>query len=159
MSKSQAKPAAKTAAAPAAAPAAKEEAKEEKVSLAKSRGPRGVPDTAKITVLADKNPKRAGSKAAKVFDCYKTGMSTGEFCDAVEKLDEELRSYATPCMVYDAKHGFISIEGYDPGEIVEARVPKEKAPKAEKAPKEKVPKKDPKAKAQADQEAEEEKVD
>jgi len=151
MAKSHVKPAAKTAAAkkqpakvevgpemgkvakniaavaeaPKSAPA-----KEAKVPLAKMRGPRGVAETAKIHLLSKDNPKRPGSKASQVFACYKDGMTVGAFCDAVDATPQ--KGQATPNLVYDAGHGFISIDGYDPGEIIK---PKERAPKVEKAPK------------------------
>lgn len=107
----------------------------EKAATPRTRGPRGVPESAVITVLVDANPKREGSKAATVFSHYQTGMTIGEFADALDAAG--LGKESTPNLVYDAKHGFITIEGYDPGEVVK---PKEKAPKAEKpakAPKKK----------------------
>lgn len=121
--------AAKTAAAaPAPAQAPKKEAK---VPLAKMRGPRGVPETAKIHKISTDNPKRAGSKAAAAFACYKEGMTVGAFCDAVNAAGQD--GMGTPNLVYDTKHGFISIEGYDPGEIIKAKEKVAKAPKTEKA--------------------------
>ncbi len=91
----------------------------------KSRGPRGTVETAKITLLAKSNPKRPNSKAFAAFSNYRDGMTIAEFADAVGKE-------ATGHLVYDAKHGSISIEGYDPGAII---TPKPKAEKKEKAPK------------------------
>jgi len=102
------------------------EAAEQVVAAARSRGPRGVPETAVITVLADSNPKREDSQSHIDFAKYATGMTVGEFCDAVGKR-------ATPHLVYDAAHGFISIEGYDPERVV-AKPKKEKAEKPAKAP-------------------------
>lgn len=107
----------------AAAPEAKEPA-------IRTRGPRGVPETAVITVLADKNPKRAASKAFAAFENYRNGMTVKEFCDAVGKE-------ATAHLVYDTSHGFINIEGYTPGAIF---TPKVREPKAPKEPKAKKPK-------------------
>jgi hypothetical protein len=100
------------------------EAAETAIAVARSRGPRGTVETAVISLLVDANPKRAGSKAEAVFSNYRSGMTIAEFCDAVGKE-------ATPNLVYDAAHGFIAIEGYDPEQVVK----KEKAPKAEKAAK------------------------
>lgn len=94
----------------------------------KQRGPRGTEESATITLLAAANPKRTGSKAAGVFDTYKTGMTVKEFADAVGKE-------ATGHLVYDAKHGFISIAGYDPGAIIVAKPKEPKAPKEPKVPK------------------------
>jgi len=107
----------------------------------RSRGPRGTEESNKISLIAKENPKRPGSKAFAVFSNYVDGMTIKEFADAVGKE-------ATPNLVYDAKHGFISIEGYDPGAII---TPK---PKAEKAPKEPKPKKPRKVKEVADPDAE-----
>lgn len=114
-------------AAPAATPAV---AAEPKAPVVRSRGPRGTEETAKITLLAKDNPKRAGSKAFGAFANYKDGMTIKEFADLVGKE-------ATGHLVYDAKHGSIAIEGYDPGAIV---VPKPKVVKEPKAKKEKAPK-------------------
>lgn len=94
-------------------------------AIPRSRGPRGVAESAVITVLVDSNPKRAGSQSHTDFDQYRTGMTVAEFCDVIGKR-------GTPHLVYDAAHGFISIEGYAP-ELV---VAKERAPKAEKVAKE-----------------------
>lgn len=99
----------------------------------KSRGPRGVPETATLNVLVS-NPKREGSKAQKVFALYQTGQTIAELFELAKEQGADL-AYITPCLVYDAKHGFISIEGYDPGEIVQPKPKKEKAPKEPKAPK------------------------
>jgi hypothetical protein len=130
-------PAAKTAAAPAPAPVAAPApaAEEKKVPLAKMRGPRGVAETAKITLLAPQNPKREGSKAHAVFSCYKDGMTVGAFCDAVDAKDGgEHKGSATPNLVYDAAHGFIKIEGYEPpGGVIEPKPKAEPKPKKEKA--------------------------
>lgn len=156
MGTKKAAPAAKTAPkteAPAEAP--KAAPKEEKVSLAKMRGPRGVAETAKIKLLTDggQNPKRAGSKAHAVFGCYKTNMTVGAFCDAVDALAAGAhKGSATPNLVYDASHGFISIEGHTPAEIF---VPKPKAEKEVKEPKGKAVPRTPKA-AEVEKEASEE---
>lgn len=98
--------------------------------VVRTRGPRGVPETAVITVLADKNPKRPSSKAFTAFENYRNGMTVKEFCDVIGKD-------ATGHLVYDAAHGFISIEGYTPGQII---TPKVREPKAPKEPKAKKPK-------------------
>lgn len=112
----------------------------------RTRGPRGVPETAVLTVLAETNPKRANSKAAAVFALYTTGITIGELLDTAAKTEGVDANYVTPCLVYDAKHGFISIEGYDPGEIVQLKPRAPAKPKEAKAPKEK--------KAKAEQTAE-----
>jgi hypothetical protein len=115
----------------------------------KSRGPKGVANTAVISLLAGSNPKRAGSKAQGVFACYVDGMTVAEFCDAVDAAG--FPGEGTPNLVYDAKHGFISIDGYDPGQIV---VPKVREPKAPKEPRAKKVKADPVADAAVEAEAE-----
>lgn len=107
----------------------------------RSRGPRGVGEEAVITVLAESNPKRPSSKAYEAFAQYRSGMTVKEFCDAVGKE-------ATGHLVYDTSHGFISIEGYTPGQIIK---PKEKAPKAPKEPKARKPKATKDAEAAVDE--------
>jgi len=100
----------------------------EKKSAIGVRGPKGVALTARITVLAAANPKRALSKAHAVFSKYVTGMTVQEFLDAA---GEE----ATPNIVYDTKHGYISVEGYNV-EVLPPKAPRTpKEPKAAKAPK------------------------
>lgn len=89
-----------------------------------ARGPKGVALDALITLKCEGNPKRPGSKAHAVFAQYADGMTVQAFLDAVGDA-------ATPNLVYDAAHGFIAIEGYDP----KMAVKKERAPKEPKAPK------------------------
>lgn len=89
-----------------------------------ARGPKGVALDAIISLKVEGNPKRPGSKAHAVFAQYTDGMTVQAFLDAVGDA-------ATPNLVYDAAHGFISIEGYDPKLVVK----KERAPKAPKEPK------------------------
>lgn len=99
------------------------------------RGPKGVALTAKITVLAATNPKRLGSKSHVMFDKYVNGMTIQEWIDVAG-------DFATPAIVYDTKHGFISVEGYVV-EVLPPKAPREpKAPKAAKAPKVKAEKVD-----------------
>lgn len=126
----------------------------------RTRGPRGVPETAVITLLVEANPKREGSKAHAVFSHYESGQTIADFCAALEATDAEMVKEATPNLVYDAKHGFIEIEGYEPpgGVVVkEVKQPKPKTEKPAKAPKGK--KTDPAETAKADAEAEEEVID
>ena len=93
----------------------------------RSRGPRGTDEGAVITLVATANPKRPGSKAFTAFSNYVNGMTIKAFADLVGKE-------ATGHLVYDAKHGFITIAGYDPGAIIVPKV-REAKPKKEKAPK------------------------
>src|SRR5262245_16606719 len=111
----------------AEASAAVEKAK----ATSRTRGPKGVKEDAVITLLATANPKRADSKAHRAFGNYRNGMTVKEFADALD-ADDLLKGTSTGHLVYDAKHGFISIEGYDPGAII---TPKPKDPKAPKAKK------------------------
>lgn len=98
-----------------------------------SRGPRGTVETAVITVLVESNPKRPGSKAHAVFEHYKNGQTIAEFADSLAAAD--LGKEATPNLVYDAKHGFITIEGYDPGEVIVKAAKEAKPAKPKKAKK------------------------
>ncbi len=118
----------------------------ENAAATKARGPKGVADTAVITLKVTVNPKREGSKAHGRYAFYKDGMTVGAALDA---------GVTTPDLVYDAKHGFITIQGYDAGEIVQ---PKPKAPKVEKTAKEPKAPKAAKSEAQvaAEQQAENE---
>lgn len=133
-------------------------ATEAKVPLAKMRGPRGVPETAVITVNVA-NPKRPGSHAFDFWGLYVTGMTVGAYCDAIDRLvhadGKSAKGMGTPALVYDSKHGFISIEGYVvPGGV---ETPKPKAPpkpKAEKAAKAPKASKGPKVDTPATQEME-----
>lgn len=118
MAKKQVKPAAASTPAAADAPAAKRGAP------IGARGPKGVALDAIITLLVEGNPKRPGSKAHSAFALYANGMTVQDFIDAAGAA-------ATPNIVYDAAHGFISVEGYDPKQVVK----KERAPKPAKEPK------------------------
>lgn len=103
-----------------------------------TRGPKGAAMDALITLNVETNPKRPGSKAFDAFSHYRTGMTVQEYLEAAGKA-------ATPNLVYDSSHGFISIEGYEPKEAPK-RTPKEpKAPKPPKAEKEPKAPKEPKA--------------
>lgn len=138
--------------APEPTPAPAPEPAAEAAAPVKSRGPKGVPDSAIVHLKVTVNPKREGSKARERFAAYVDGATVGATLDA---------GVTTPDLVYDAKHGFISIDGYDPGEIV---VPKEKAPpkpKAEKTGKAKTEKSESQkaAEAAANAEAKEEVVE
>lgn len=94
-------------------------------AMAGPRGPRGVVGTAIITLIAETNPKRAGSKAHAMFEHYVSGMTVDAFIESVG-------AGATATLVYDTAHSFISIEGYEPGKVVEKKVRAVKAPKEKK---------------------------
>jgi hypothetical protein len=127
-------PAAKKVAAkpaPAPEPEAEEEATE---AVARTRGPRGTTEDMVIHVLVETNPKREGSKAAAVFSHYVEGMTIGEFADSL--AEAEMGKEATPNLVYDTKHGFIAIDGYEvPGGVTPKEVKEPKPAKAGKVKK------------------------
>lgn len=58
------------------------------------------PDTRKITVLSKENPKRAGSKAAGLFDLYKKAKTVEDFYKA---------GGTKSCLAYDIKNGHIKV--------------------------------------------------
>lgn len=151
-------PAAAVKAAPAKKAAVVEQVEAEAVP--RSRGPRGTTEDAVITLLVDGNPKREGSKAHAVFSYYEDGMTIGAFADALAAA--ELGKEATPNLVYDSKHGYISIEGYEPPggvTVKEIKVKAEKPAKEAKAPKKGKSKAQEAEEAQADAEANEEVID
>jgi hypothetical protein len=106
----------------------------------RTRGLRGVSESAVITVLAATNPKRPSSKSYGRFALYVNGMTVKAALDA---------GVLTPDLAWDSKHGFITIEGYDPGAIVTPKVREPKAPKEKKV---KEPKVDPEVDAAAAEE-------
>lgn len=87
------------------------------------RGPRGVAADALIFLMTPTNPKRPGSRAFEAFSHYGDGMTVAQYVEAAGKA-------ATANLVYDANHGFITIEGYEPKAPREPRTLK--APKAAK---------------------------
>lgn len=98
------------------------------VPLTASKGGlRGVPISAEITLISPVNPKRKGCAAEVRFSLYKPGMTQEEFLDA---------GGTTADMAYDTAHGFISVDGYTPPKMFEAKVREPKAPKEPKAAKE-----------------------
>jgi hypothetical protein len=144
----------KSKAVPAEAEVVSTPAAEAAPAVVRSRGPRGTVETARISLLVSENPKREGTKCQRVFAQYVDGMTIAEFCAALDA--EGLGKEATPNMVYDSKHGFISIEGYEPPGGVRVKEPKPaKEPKAAKAPKAKKEK----ASVEEAPEAEEEVID
>lgn len=63
--------------------------------------PKRLPDDGKIVILVDKNPKRAGSNAASVFELYQEGMT----------VKEAIKSgIPRGHMNWDVDHGFIRVE-------------------------------------------------
>lgn len=104
-------------------PAAEVTATESTASVIGVRGPKGVALDATVTLLVATNPKRAGSKSFERFALYKDGATVQECLDA---------GVITPDLVYDAAHGFVSIAGYTPSKMFEAKPKKEKAEKPAK---------------------------
>lgn len=73
-------------------------------------------DGVKIKLLADKNPKREGSKAHSRFALYKKEMTVGEFIKAGGTFGD---------LAWDASRGYIQVEGYAP-KMVEKKAKPEK---------------------------------
>lgn len=66
-----------------------------------------VDETAKIAILKP-NPKRPGSKAHQVFECYADGATVKEFIAAVEASGKS-RGDALANLKYDEGHGYIRV--------------------------------------------------
>lgn len=68
------------------------------------RGVRNFKADQKITILAAVNPKKAGTKANAIFALYRNGMTVAELKAAAGD------NYATANILWDVRHGFISVE-------------------------------------------------
>lgn len=90
------KPAAKATTAPAAKPAVQA---------------RSFPDTAKITVVAETNPKRPGTKAHAKWQLYAKAKTVGDVIAAFVAAKHPKRR-ALSALRWDEAHGFIKIEGF-----------------------------------------------
>lgn len=89
----------KVAATPTKVPVAPKEAKEPKASKAKN-----YEDTAKVTLLVKENPKREGSASYERFEGYKGAKTVADaLANGVTRADLD----------WDAKHGYITIAGWD----------------------------------------------
>lgn len=89
----------KVSAAPTKVPVAPKEAKEPKTSKAKDYD-----DNAKIKLLVKENPKREGSKAHEAFQGYFGAKTVAEaLANGVNRSS----------IAWDAKHGYIQVEGWD----------------------------------------------
>jgi hypothetical protein len=62
-----------------------------------------------IRVLADKNPRRAGSKSHKIFEHYRDGLTVGEF--RAQVMQEGLAKNGFGYLKGDLDSGYIAIEG------------------------------------------------
>jgi hypothetical protein len=82
-----------------------------KASNGNTRGPKPThDDTAVITLLANTNPKRAGTASYTRFALYRTGMTVGQFLDAAHKLDGSFgRGRWRSDLDWDVRHGSISV--------------------------------------------------
>lgn len=81
-----------------------------------ARGPKPeVSEAAVITVLVDKNPKRAGSRAAARFALYRPGMTVGIYLTKAHDLEQglEARHWYRADIRWDLAHGHISVK--EPG--------------------------------------------
>lgn len=69
------------------------------------------PEDAVITVLVDKNPKKAGSAAAAIFEFYQTGKTVGDFFEATDKFvfKDKKRPATYADITYDVGHGYIKV--------------------------------------------------
>jgi hypothetical protein len=65
-------------------------------------------DDRTITVVADSNPKAKGSKSARRFGLYKTGMTVGQYVEAASKIGGGRRK-AIRDITWDTAHGFIKL--------------------------------------------------
>lgn len=69
------------------------------------------PEDAVITVLAEKNPKKAGSAAAAIFEFYKSGQTVGDFFAATSTFSfkDKKRPGTYADITYDVGHGYIKV--------------------------------------------------
>jgi len=69
------------------------------------------PEDAVITVLAEKNPKKAGSAAAAIFEFYKSGQTVGDFFAATAEFTfkDKKRPGTYADITYDVGHGYIKV--------------------------------------------------
>ena len=85
---------------------------------ARDRTSRNFDKTAVITLNAEKNPKREGSKSHTRFAVYKTGQTVEQFIVGGGTYGD---------LAWDSARGYISIAGYTP-KLVVKKEPKAKAP-------------------------------
>lgn len=88
-------------------PKAPKEAKESsRTKLAKQ-----YPEDAKLTLIAESNPKKAGSAAHAVFEFYKDSATVGDFFAKTANLEvggkKRPGTYAD--ITYDVGHGYIKV--------------------------------------------------
>ena len=78
---------------------------------------------AQIATVLGQSPKKPGSKARAVWDLYRPGLSVADLVKAAAD-----GGYAKACVIWDVRHGFITLE---PVAKPEAKV---EEPKAEEKP-------------------------
>lgn len=66
-------------------------------------------DDAKITVVAEENPKRAKTIAHKLFAVYKSGMTVAQYRGAVKTLKGVRPRRARSSLRYDVRHGYVKL--------------------------------------------------
>jgi hypothetical protein len=93
------------------APADAEVQKPAKEKSARSNLAKVYPEDATITVLAEKNPKKAGSAAAAIFEFYKSGQTVGDFFAATAgfSFKDKKRPGTYADITYDVGHGYIKV--------------------------------------------------
>lgn len=92
------------------------EGEEQKAPVAKAASNRSnlskmYPEDAVITVLAEKNPKKAGSAAASIFEFYQSGKTVGDFfaATASHTFKDKKRPATYADITYDVGHGYIKV--------------------------------------------------
>lgn len=85
---------------------AKEKAPSSRAKLSKQ-----YPEDAKLTLLAESNPKKPGSAAHGIFEFYKNAATVGDFFAASANFEHNGKkrpgSYAD--ITYDVGHGYIKV--------------------------------------------------
>jgi hypothetical protein len=61
-----------------------------------------------VRILAKDSPKKNGSKAREIWDIYKDGMTVEDILKAAENTKGGA-SYARACIIWDDRHGHISV--------------------------------------------------
>lgn len=86
-------------------------APEPKAASSRSNLSKMYPEDAVITVLAEKNPKKAGSAAAAIFDFYQSGQTVGDFfaATATFSFKDKKRPGTYADITYDVGHGYIKV--------------------------------------------------
>lgn len=88
-----------------------EDAPVAKAASSRSNLSKMYPEDAVITVLAEKNPKKAGSAAAAIFEFYQSGQTVGDFFAATASFSfkDKKRPGTYADITYDVGHGYIKV--------------------------------------------------